>query len=117
MPQSEEVTKFGELAMCVLRGIRLPRAVMQMNLDFAPALTAVASQTLHERLVVLLGRIKVRMTKGAALLISIGVDELRTYPAPILKAPLLFVVRGSSTSVFGYDSRLEVIRYGNDQVH
>ena len=109
MPQSERVAKFGELAMCVLRGIRPLQAVMQMNLDFAPALVAMVGQPLHKGLVVLLGRIKICVTEGMALMIAIGVDELRKDPAPILEATLLFVVRSPSSSVFGYDTRLEMI--------
>jgi hypothetical protein len=116
VPQSESITKFGELAMCVLCGIRLLQAVMQMDLDFAPTLMAMAGQTLQKGLVILLRRIKVCVTKGTAFLIAIGVGELRKHPAPIFEATLLFVVRSPSASLSRDDARLEMIGYGKDQV-
>jgi len=109
VPNGEMVPKFCKDASGVLSGIRLHHAVMQVNFDLSPTGMTVVGEHLQQSFVVLFSRIKICVTEGMALMIAIGVDELRKDPAPILEATLLFVVRSPSSSVFGYDTRLEMI--------
>src|SRR2546428_102237 len=90
---------------------------MQMNLDLAPACVTVVGQPFDQGLVVLLGGIKIRVTKRAAFIIAPWVNQPRILPAPILEAAFLLVVGSSSRSVLRHNPWLEVVSQYKDQMH
>jgi len=82
---------------------------MQMNLNLAPACVTVVGQPFDQDPVVLLGGVKIRVTKGVAFIIAPWVNQPRILPAPIAEAALLLVVGSSSKSVLRHNPRLELV--------
>src|SRR5882762_9509620 len=91
--------------------------MMQVDLDLAPPCVTVLGQAVDEALVVLLGRIKVRVAERVSIGVAKGIDRLWIGAAPALETPLLLVRAREGRRLCGNDRGLEVVGDGDDEVH
>src|SRR5215468_10622501 len=90
--------------------------MMQMDLDFTPSISAVLSETINQSVVMLLGRIEVRVPKGVAIRIAPGCHRLRVLLTPCFYTSQLLEVVDESRGTIRIDSRLEVIGHCKHEV-
>ncbi len=85
----ELVAKFRQNVPCVLGGIWLRHAVMQMNLDLAPTSMTVIGEHLEQAFIVLLSGIEVGMDERPAIVVSPAIYRLWIFAAPTFQAAFL----------------------------
>src|SRR2546425_11212931 len=78
----EAVSEFEENSARVLGGVGGLDAMVQVDLDLTPARVAVLGQAVDQGLVVLLGRIEVRVTHGPTIGVTPTADGPPIVPAP-----------------------------------
>src|ERR1044072_5787406 len=84
---NQHVAKTRQHLPRVFRSVRLVYAVVHVNLDLAKAFTLHAGKQLEKRVIILLGRIEVRMTKRRAVMIANGIAKLSSLFPPSLDTP------------------------------
>src|SRR5262249_4636072 len=113
----QSISKLDEGIACMCRAIWLVDAMMQMDLDFAPARLAMTGKTLDDDLAVLLSREEVSVRERAAVVISMPVSHRRIRRAPMLKPSLLFVHARVGIRAARNDGGLEMIGHRDDEVN
>jgi hypothetical protein len=117
MLTGKPVSEFDQLPERILRRIRTPDPMMQVNFNFSPARMAVLGESTHKKPVVLFGWIKIRVNEWLPFGVTKLAEPARILPAPVLEPSLLFVERSTLRPATEHNRRFEVIGHAENQVH
>ena len=115
--KSKRVSELAEHKSRVFRGVGLERSVVEMNLDLSVSPMAVPRQLRNKVSLVLLGRIKIGMDEGPALIVPPFLHQVGIHLAPALHPSLLLGMRGSRRSLPRHNGRFKMIGKRKNQVN
>jgi len=113
----EKVAKFKQLTAGILRRVRRADPMMKMNFNFSPTIRAMIGESMEQIFLILFPGIEVRPRKWTTVVVSVRLNELRIFAAPIFQPLFLFLKRSAGTRLLGYVSGLKVIAQHDDQVN
>jgi hypothetical protein len=90
--KGQPIAELHELPACILGCVGQVHPMMEVDLDFTPTRAAMLRQATHQSSIVLLGRIKIGMSKRKTVLVMPPADSSRVVAAPALEPVFLFIV-------------------------